>query len=165
MLAAILGNLLTYFMTNTLSLPIRLDTVGTLLIGALFGPFWGAACGACYGLLWGIANPAFMFFAIPHCLMGYIVGKCYPKDSKDTFQICCTAAFLIVISIIFTTPINIIFREGYTDNLWGDALYDMLYQTENFAMLSAVCAESLVDVPDKILSIFILTFLLRVHNS
>lgn len=58
-----------------LRLPIYLDSLGTVLTAALFGPVWGMIPGAISGFLSGCISDPFAFYYIPvQMLLGFVSG-------------------------------------------------------------------------------------------
>jgi uncharacterized membrane protein len=53
-----------------LKLPVYLDSIGTVLVGALAGPWAGALTGALANLIWGLFNP----FAAPFFYVAAVIG-------------------------------------------------------------------------------------------
>ena len=51
--AIIFNIVLGHFVQNVLQWPLFLDTIGTILVGALLGPLAGAATGALTNVIWG----------------------------------------------------------------------------------------------------------------
>ena len=75
--AALLANIgIGYVAEHVLRLPIWLDAIGTILVGALLGPLAGAAVGAATNLLLGIVtgDQAALPFAITAAFIGWAAG-------------------------------------------------------------------------------------------
>lgn len=164
----VLATICNYFAHNasiTFDLPVRLDDIGTFLVAAVYGPLWGSLCGLVYGILAGLSSLSHLLYIIPHVLVGIIVGHSFPKNVHDTFQVAATAAFTTIVSTLSNTIINLIVYDGYTNNLWGDALFNMVHQDNSFQVLSAIAGEALINMPDKILCLFLVAFLLRFRTS
>ena len=53
-----------------LKLPVYLDSIGTVLVGAIAGPWAGALTGALTNLIWGLFNP----FAAPFFYVAAVIG-------------------------------------------------------------------------------------------
>lgn len=53
-----------------LKLPVYLDSIGTVLVGAIAGPWAGALTGALANLIWGLFNP----FAAPFFYVAAVIG-------------------------------------------------------------------------------------------
>ena len=146
-------------------LPVRFDDIGTFLVAAVYGPVWGSLCGLAYSIIAGLLGTAHWFYILPHVLVGFIVGHRYPRTDHSMLQVAGTAAFTTIVSTFSTTLLNLIVYDGYTNNLWGNALFDMVYQGNNFLLLSAIAGEALINMPDKVLSLFLIAFLLRFRTS
>lgn len=166
LILGIVINLAGKTLTNYISvLPFWLDSIGTMYSAALLGPFAGLIVG-------GVSNCAFIFYdfvnviyMIISILVGIFVGYFYPRDRRDIFQIVYTATMVCLITIIFCTPINIWIYKGYTGNLWGDALYDRLYNSGTNIYVCSFLGEAFVDFPDKMISMAIATGLLLITEK
>ncbi len=64
-----------------------------------------------------------------------------------------------LVSTLICLPINAIYYDGYTSNIWGDSLYDMLSQMINSDRLNSFASQFFVDMPDRVLSIFMALWL------
>ena len=62
-----------------LRLPFYLDTIGTILVAMLCGPWVGAVAGLVTNLILGITNPIFFPFAIVNIAVGLVTGFCARK--------------------------------------------------------------------------------------
>jgi uncharacterized membrane protein len=75
---AIVINIVIGELTVRLKLPIYLDSIGTVLVGAIAGPWAGALTGALANLIWGLFNPyaaAFFYVAAVIGVMAGLAGK------------------------------------------------------------------------------------------
>lgn len=161
-LIGILINFVGYWIGEIFSLPFWLDSVGTILTASLLGPLAGGIAGGIGGAICTIAASKTLLYALVNIIVGIIVGLLLPEDTADLFQVLCTAAIVAIVSIVVATPINLFVRHGYTGNIWGDALFDMLRQDGNGKVFCAVLGEALVDFPDKVISFFLATGLTKV---
>lgn len=57
-----------------LKLPIYLDSIGTVLVGAIAGPWAGALTGALTNLIWGLFNPYAAAFFYVAAVIGFLAG-------------------------------------------------------------------------------------------
>jgi energy-coupling factor transport system substrate-specific component len=57
-----------------LKLPVYLDSIGTVLVGLLAGPWAGLVTGALSNLIWGIWNPAYVPFFYVAAAIGLLAG-------------------------------------------------------------------------------------------
>ena len=90
-----------------LKLPVYLDSIGTVLVGALAGPWAGALTGALANLLWGIlpvvANPysvPFFYVAAVIGLMAGIAGRwgVFEKESPRWLSVVVGAVFFFTLA-------------------------------------------------------------------
>lgn len=58
-------------------------------------------------------------------------------------------------STFLSVPLNMLLKNGYIDNLWGDALIDMLLQNGNAPLYCCVLGQLFVELSDKVLVVFI----------
>lgn len=165
LLTGMLLNLVSSWIAQSFSLPFLFDTVGTVYCAASLGPVAAIISGIVSSCIYATNHPFFIVHAFVNICVGVIVGIFYPRKSFDFFQILCTAAISAIASIILSTVINLKFHNGYMDNLWGDAFIDMLRQSGNSITLCAVMGEIFIDMPDKILTLFIVTAILRLKEK
>lgn len=155
LIAAVVINLFGNWISECLLLPFWLDTIGTIFAAGILGPFAGGLVGGISGCMNAALASASAAYAITGILVGIVVGFSYPGDVSDLFQTLCAGAIAAIVAVLASAPINIICYSGYTRNLWGDALIDMMLQSGNSRIFSAVLGEALVDIPDKVISVFL----------
>lgn len=154
LVSALAINILGKWVSACFSLPFWLDTVGTIFAAGLLGPFAGVLVGGVSGCLNAAFASVTAIYAVTGICVGLVVGYFYQEDALDLFQILCSGAIVAISAVLVTTPVNIIYYSGYTQNLWGDALIDMMLQGGNSRLFSYVLGEALVDIPDKVISVF-----------
>ncbi|HEU0292613.1 MAG TPA: hypothetical protein VFR47_07745 [Anaerolineales bacterium] len=87
-----------------LKLPVYLDSIGTVLVGALAGPWAGALTGALANLIWGLFNPfaaAFFYVAAVIGLMAGIAGNrgAFEKESPRWLSVVVGAVFFFSLTM------------------------------------------------------------------
>ena len=157
LLLGVFINVFGRFLSNLWSLPIWFDTAGTFLTGALLGPYAGGLCALVSG--GGIA--AFDFnsalYTYVNVFVGITVGIVFPRgDRISSYRIFGTAVSATMVSMVFTLPLNFILYDGYTGNIWGNALVDMVIDRVGLKYLAAVLGDGLVDYPDKMFDVLLL---------
>lgn len=162
-LTGIFVNALGRYIALVLHLPFWLDSIGTGIIAALYGPLAGGLVGGISNIIYGFFQPDSAMYALTGIIIGVVIGKTYPRDDMDRFQIVWTAALTAICAIMVSTPINIFVNQGYTDNLWGDALFDMLAHNESSMIACALLGEAFVDFPDKVLTLFIVSGVIKLQ--
>ena len=155
----VLGVLINYsgrFLAAKLNLPFWMDAVGTFLTAIQLGPIAGAVTGGMVNIILGFSNPVSFWYLLVNVGIGLSVGYFFPRKRKsDAFQAIATAVFSGLVAVVLSTPLNLIFYQGYTGNIWGDGLVDMLSQGINIRIVCSFLGEAFVDMPDKALSLFI----------
>ncbi|MFN5929905.1 MAG: ECF transporter S component, partial [Roseiflexaceae bacterium] len=71
MALAIAINIAVGQLVTVLKLPIYLDSIGTVLVGALLGPVAGALTGTLASLIWGLLGNA---YAAPYFIVATVIG-------------------------------------------------------------------------------------------
>lgn len=109
-------NIVFGLVVSMLNIPlVFLDTMGTILCAALFGPLWGAAVGFTTNLLTGIVNnPVEIPFALVNMTIGIVVGL-VAKKTKFTLKVAIlTGLVLAVVAPLIGTPIVVWLFGGVT---------------------------------------------------
>ena len=76
MVVAIVLNIVVGAIVGLLKLPIFLDSIGTVLVGLLAGPWAGALTGFLSNLIWGLFDPSAAPFAPVALVIGLVTGLC-----------------------------------------------------------------------------------------
>jgi len=108
-----------------LKLPIYLDSIGTVLVGALVGPWAGAATGGLASLLWGVIPPPLQYaYAIPFFYVAMVIGLMagyfgkrgvFEKESPRWLSVLIGAVFFFTLTFFITAFLNRSTDEtGYT---------------------------------------------------
>jgi energy-coupling factor transport system substrate-specific component len=105
-----------------LKLPVYLDSIGTVLVGALAGPWAGALTGALANLIWGLFNPfsaAFFYVAAVIGLMAGIAGNrgAFEKEAPRWLSVVVGAVF------VFSLTLFILAFTGATTDETGFTSY------------------------------------------
>lgn len=141
---------------NVLNLPLWLDSIGTAIVACVLGPVYGALCGGLNNAIYGMVNPHSYAYGITSVAIGIVVGVCmkrgYLKYMFGAFSVSVLIAF---IAVIVSTPLNFLFGDGSTGNVWGDGLYGMLKYYGFNAIIASFLSEFFIDFPDKIVTILI----------
>jgi energy-coupling factor transport system substrate-specific component len=146
---------------ESLQLPLWLDAIGTILASMVGGPVLGGLTGLANNVLYGSAvDPVAFAYALTSVAIGVTVGFLARFGFMRTRStVLLLGVVVVLISTVVSTPINMVFYDGFTFNRWGDALYEIMLTNVGFKMLSAFCNEFVVDLPDKILSVLVAYFI------
>jgi energy-coupling factor transport system substrate-specific component len=149
-------------LSEGLSLPLWLDSFGTVTAAYALGPVCGAITGLAGNLLSGLLNHVSYVYSVTSIVIGVCVGLFARRRFLESFFWTASAGSLLaVISTLISTVLNIIFYGGATGNVWGDGVIGYLGEKNFPKPLSYFIGEFYIDFLDKILT---LTILFAVYN-
>ena len=137
-------------LAGALQLPIWFDSLGTCL-AAYYTNIYGALTAAvAINIIAGTWNPIFYAYII----VGIILACAFRLSVKRGYMDALTPAMIFsfvagVITVIAATPLDVIFNNGYTGNMWGDALYEMLSFKGYPSAICTLADESIINIIDK----------------
>ncbi|RAV34210.1 ECF transporter S component [Corynebacterium heidelbergense] len=146
--------------TMGLPLPLYLDSVGTVLVGALAGPVAGLATGVLSALVWGTFNPTVVPFAAAYAFVGAAAGLLGKRWSGPWWRICLWAIGVGFIMALLSAPIASFIFGGTAGT--GTGLLVTLYRSLGAGPLQAVFLQSWTSDPlDKVIVFTLVWFVLR----
>ncbi len=157
-------NYLGKLIASLLKLPLWLDSLGTCIGACLGGPIIGAICGAVNNIVFGFTtgDSITYVYAITSLAIGLVVGILARMGFMKTFpKSLITACGGGLAAVIVSTPLNVLFWEGTTGNIWGDALFAVTQKAGMPVIIGSFLDELVVDVPDKLLTIIIVFLILK----
>ncbi|AMW33245.1 energy-coupling factor transport system substrate-specific component [Fervidobacterium changbaicum] len=145
------------FFAEALKLPLWLDSIGTVLAAMLAGPVVGGLSGAINNIIYGLtAGPISFIYALTSIGIGVAAGLLYKaKMFENAFRAFLSGLIIAVVATVISVPLNVIFWEGQTGNVWGDALFAFLRSKNVGVWLASFFDELVVDLVDKVLTVFI----------
>jgi energy-coupling factor transport system substrate-specific component len=108
-------NILGGTLAQVLKIPLLfLDTIGTVLVAVLCGPWWAAAAGTLTNVIQGmITSPKDIFFFIVNLVIGLIVGFIARKyDFRKWYVAAGTGVILSIVAPLIGTPIAVAVYGG-----------------------------------------------------
>ncbi len=143
-------NVLGRFLSHSLNLPIWFDSIGTCT-AVYYTGIWG---GLTTGLLGNLLSGIFDVTALAHSLTSVVVAVAVHIFVKKGYmnhalKAVIASFWLGIICVICSTPVNIIFYNGYPGNMWGDTLVDMMRWYDVSNTVSALAGEAIVEIVDK----------------
>ncbi|RLC73414.1 MAG: ECF transporter S component [Chloroflexi bacterium] len=134
-----------------LKLPVYLDSIGTVLVGAICGPWAGALTGTLSNVIWGlIIDPnAFPWFPVAF-FIGFVAGWCANFGLFKSWWKVVIAGFLIALTAaIVSTPIAVYLYGGITAS-GSSFITAYLLATGKSLITSVLSTNFLVEPVDKI---------------
>ena len=155
--AAIGINYIGKLLAQLLGLPLWLDSIGTLLAAVLGGPVIGALAGIINNVLYGILLDQVAFvYGLTSAVMGLLAGwLSYKGFLAKWWKVLVMSVWVGLAAAVVSAPLNMIFWGGETGIGWADALFHNAQKTIPVVWLCSFFAELAVDIPDKIISVFI----------
>ena len=148
------------------TLPAWFDSIGTVIAAYALGPFCGAVVGAAVNIIFGIHAKTALVYGLTNVVVGITVGISARKGyMKHLFGALSTAFFVTVLSAALSTPLNYMFADGSTGNVWGDGVITLLQEIGFHGIVSHFVGEFYLDFLDKILVILSLYLLVRLHKK
>ncbi|MBO8127134.1 MAG: ECF transporter S component [Firmicutes bacterium] len=145
-----------------LKLPIYLDSIGTVLVGILVGPWAAAVTGALANIIWGlIMDPVAMPFAITSFFIGLTAGFLAKKGYFQTFGKSMISGFCIgLVGAIVSTPIVVYLFGGVTSS-GSTFITAYLLATGKQLFFSVFSSSMLSDLADKLITAGIAFYIAR----
>lgn len=157
-------NYLGKLFASVLKLPLWLDSIGTCIGAVLGGPIIGGICGAANNLIYGFTtgDSITLVYALTSLGIGVAVGIMARlgrmKKLSGAVLTACVAGF---VTVLISTPLNILFWGGTTGNLWGDAVFAWSQASGLPVALGSFLDEVIVDVPDKLITLLIVFAIIK----
>ena len=134
-----------------LKLPVFLDSIGTILVGVLCGPWAGALTGALSNTIAGIAiDPGWFPWWPVAAMIGYMAGRMAQWGFfKSWWKVVVTGFVVVFIVVIVSTPIAVYLFGGITAS--GSSFITAYLLQTGQGIWSAVVSTSFLTEPvDKI---------------
>lgn len=149
-------------LAGLLKLPLYLDTIGTIFVAMLCGPWVGGLAGLVTNLILGLTNPIFFPFAIVNVVVGIVTGFCARKKGFSTWwKWIISMVIMALASIITAAPIVVMMFGGITSS--GTSLITATLMAAGKNIWGAVISTELVfTVLDRIISFFITFLIIKV---
>lgn len=146
-----------------LHLPIYLDSIGTVMVGALLGPVYGMLPNVLSGLVMGFTTDVYsLYFAPVGIILGFMTGLVFKKRVNRPWWIFVAALAVTIPSTIVSASINAILFGGITSS--GSTVLVQLLTNVAGLGLTASCfiVQFITDYIDRVISLFIVIRLIHV---
>jgi len=147
----------------SLQIPIYLDSIGTVLVAALAGPWAGLATGALTNLIWGLSgiNPAYTPYAIVAAVIGLLAGWFANIGwFKSVVKVAIAGLITGVVAAALSAPITALVYGGVTGTA-TDVIVGLL-QSAGASVFGAAFGQGLVSDPlDKLATFLVAWAIIR----
>ena len=151
---------LGHFVQNTLQWPLFLDSIGTILVGALLGPLAGAATGVATNIVWGewLGSQSALPYAITAAFIGWAAGYAVSRGAFERLWTVILSGLLVGVgAALISAPITAYVFGGIT-GAGTDYLNAYLATTSSNVLQAATIQGFISDPVDKIISFLIAWF-------
>ncbi len=151
--AAIVLNIVIGQITDTLALPIFLDSIGTMLVAILAGPWAGLVTGLLTNLIWGlISSPVAAAFAPVAGVIGLVTGLCARYGLfGNWWKVIISGVLIGVAASLVAVPIRGYMFGGVTGS-GADFVTAYLLATGRDLFGSVLITVLSTNVPDKVVT-------------
>ena len=144
------------------SLPVWLDSFGTVVAAYSLGPVCGAIVAAATNILLSFWAPSWLVFIPSGVFIGVSVGYFAKKGYFDTFFHAMTmAGFVAIGCVVISTTLNMLFYGGATGSVWGNGVMDLLLENGFPLLAASIIGQLYVEFLDKCVVIVGLFLLLK----
>ena len=149
-------------LATRLSLPLWMDSFGTVLCAYAGGPLCGAIVGVSVNALCCITLGTHCAYALTSIALGMLVGFAARKGMlKSLFGTLSVSAIVALLSLFISVPLNLILFGGSTSNVWGDGVIGFLTERHIPPVVCAIAGEFYLEFLDKTLTLMALYLLIK----
>lgn len=155
-------NIVLGLLAGMIKIPLlHLDTIGTILVAVVLGPWYGAATGGLTNFVLGVLkDPRDIPFAIVNIAVGIVVGLIARKKGWGLPVSILTGLLLAVICPLIGTPIAIYVYGGLTGD-FNDVFFTAMQRAGADIFSSAFLPRIGSNLLDKVLSCALVCWMLR----
>ncbi|GEB35103.1 MULTISPECIES: ECF transporter S component [Brevibacillus] len=154
-------NMVGFQIAQLLRLPIFLDSIGTLVIAMVAGPWVALVAGLITNLINSIFNPVYLPFSLVSMAVGLAAGFLSMKGMfKKVWKVIIAGIILAFVSTIIAAPITVILFGGVTGST-GGAITAVLLASGQQIWTAVFSTQFIQEIGDKLLSAFICFLIVR----
>lgn len=158
---AVAVNLVGFQLANVLRLPIFLDTIGTILVGVIAGPWVALLAGLITNLINAIFNPTYLPYALTSMAIGVGAGLLSKYGFfKNVPKAIVSGIIITLIAVVVSAPITVLVFGGATGST--SSLITATFLASGQQLWTAVFSSSFItEVADKVVSVLIVYFIVK----
>lgn len=142
-------------------LPLFLDSIGTVLVALIAGPWIGGGAGFLTNLL---SASTIDPIAAPYCIVslaiGFAAGLAAQRDWTHWLRgVLVLWGVCFWVAAILSTPLNLLTNHGSSGVGLGDSVFSSLTAAHVPTALAAFLGEATVDLPDKLITVIVAVML------
>jgi energy-coupling factor transport system substrate-specific component len=161
----VLYNVAVYLNANNVPIPFWLDNVGTMIAALETGPLGGALVGLLTYGIYIFNRPDWVLFSINCILIGITTGVFARTVGITNWKkAVIIGAVAALIDIVFASAFDMYLYQGELDAVLGNAVFFALKRSQPLVLASLI-AESVMSIPDKIVSALIAYTVYSIHSK
>ncbi len=159
-------NIAGRLLSDTLNLPLWLDSIGTVIASYQLGWACGSLVGITMNIIYSLNDPVCYLYSVTSIAISVVVGITAKKKwFENLFQTMSASVLVTIISVIVSTPLNWIFAQGMTGNTWGDGVIKYLEEQGLPILLSAIAGQFYIDFLDKVVTLMLLYLMIKLWRN
>lgn len=148
-----------------LRLPVYLDSIGTILAGALLGPFYAVLPNLLSGICLGMTTDIYsLYFAPAGMITGLAAGLIFEKMDVKGRRIFPAALFIALPGTVVSALISAGLFGGVTSS-GSTILVQLLSRTPLGMVGSVIAVQILTDYLDRLISVFLVCAVLKAMTA
>lgn len=152
---AVAINIVGFQLCQLLRLPIFLDSIGTILAGAVAGPWVGATVGLLTNAINGIFNPVYFAYAPTSIVVGIAAGLLARRGYfTRLWKLIVSGITILLLATIFSGTITAIVFGGATGGT-GSIITGTLLAAGNNIITAVFSVQVFQEIADKMISVFV----------
>ena len=152
-------NIVGSYLALLLRLPVYLDSIGTILAGALMGPWYGLAAAVGNGLISGVLTDVYSLYFLPvGAVTGLMAGLLFRKGILKGWKVIPGSLALTVPGTVLSASISAFLFGGVTSS--GSSLLVQLFHHLGLNLVASAFAVQIVtDYADRLISVLLVLVL------
>jgi energy-coupling factor transport system substrate-specific component len=154
-------NFVGFQLAQVLRLPIFLDTIGTILVGVIAGPWVALLTGLITNSITAIFNPVYFPYVVVSIAIGVGAGLLSKYGMMRTLPKAILSGLIITaIAVVTSAPITVLFFGGATGNT--SAAITATFLAMGQTIWTAVFSSTIItEIADKVISVLIVFFIVK----
>lgn len=159
---AIAINVVGAQLTTLLKLPVDLDMIGVILVGALAGPIPAALAGLLTNLVNGIFDPTWLPYIPVAMCIGIAAGLLSKHNMMNKFwKMCVSGLVIALVATITATPVTVFVFGGVTGGA-GSVFITGLMASGKQIVESVLSVYIVTETIGKLISVLVAYFIIQV---
>ena len=148
-----------------LKLPIYLDSIGTVFVASILGPFYGMLPNLLSGLLMGMTVDVYsLYYAPVGIVLGFVTGLVYRKWQPKKWSIIPAAVVITLPSTLISSCITAFLFGGITSS-GSSILVQILSKTPLGMVGSCFVVQFITDYIDRVICLFVVAAMTKVLSK